>query len=215
MGDDLYLQFIFIVCAGFILGLYFFYSAYRIQKQRGVVIESKIVFVLMLLISIVPFFYVGSLGVDPFIMYGVVIGILVVGLLSRFYFNGKEVTIYETTKESVVSLLNKELTQRSIPYEIKGDFQADETIFDLYEGKAKIKVEAGILGEERKNIKISFKRWWSTPQVDEVQYRIMEVYRKDRDGELFWKQILLHCILGFGIILAIGYFALNMNPRLL
>ncbi|WP_138419407.1 hypothetical protein [Aquibacillus sediminis] len=214
MGDDLYVQFLFLVFAGIFLGLSLFYSAYRIQKKRGVVTESNIGYVLMLLISSLQLLQALRLEVNPVIWYGIFIGILVISLISRFYFNGRDVTFYETTKESVVSLLDEELTNLSIPFEIKDDNLVDETIVDLYQDQVKIKVVAGMWGDKNKTITVSFKKWWRLPLVEEIQYRIIDVYRQQREGKLFWKQMVWNGVVGLGIFVAMGYFAWSMYPEL-
>lgn len=213
MSDHILFQFFLFILIGLFSGLCFLYEAYRIQKHKGVVTESRIIFIFMLIISIVQFYNFDRLGADPFLLYAILTIALLLGIFLKFYFGGKEITVYETSKEAIVSLVEEELSNHSIPYEKKASSYDEEIFFNVNIEKVKISIDTGIFGEERKIYKLSFKKWWRSPQIEEVRYEVLEILRQQREGMMFWKEIFLNCIIGVAIILGTSYFAWSMFPK--
>ncbi|MCT8137337.1 hypothetical protein H1D32_06005 [Anaerobacillus sp. CMMVII] len=185
LTDELMFKVFGLFIVGFTWGIITLYEAFRIQKQKGVVTESRIVFITLIFISILQFLMMERMDIDPILWYGMLGIILMIGLGLRAYFGGKKVTIYETTSEDVIPILKKTLTDMEIPFEEKSGFHNEETVFHLVEEQTKISVEGGILGEEKKDYQLTFKKVWRSYRMEELQLHLIDAYRQQREDKVF------------------------------
>lgn len=190
---------------GFAWGIISIYEAIRIQKLKGVVTESRVVFVTMLILSFLQILMMDRLDIDLFIWFGIFGSIILISLWLRVYFGGKNVKIYETTREQIIPILENTLKDMSIPYEEKDGLNSEETVFHLIEDKTKISIEGGILGEDIKDYTISLKKTWRSYRMEELQLRLIETYRYQREEKVFWKPVLINVVLGLSFILGASY----------
>lgn len=201
---------------GVILGFTFIYEAYRIQKQQGVVTQSRLVYVTMLIVTLLQIFIGERFDIDIILWYGLIFVIIIASLLYTFYISGKKITIYETTHERIKSKLERELNEMNIAFEIKNGFHSEETVYHLIEDDTKISIDGNFLGDdERKNFSLSFKKSWRSYRMEELQLRLLEAYRKEKEGHIFWKQITLNCVLGVLLMTGIGYFWWDMYRKIM
>lgn len=213
MNEELLFNTYGLLFLGFAWGISSIYEAIRIQKQKGVVTESRVVFVTMLILSFLQILMMDRLDIDLYIWFGIFGSIILISMWVRVYFGGKNVKIYETTRERIIPILENTLKDMSIPYEEKGGLNSEETVFHLIEDKTKISVEGGILGEEIKNYEISFKKTWRSYRMEELQLRLIEAYRDQREEKVFWKPVLINVVLGFSFILGASYFVWSVFQK--
>lgn len=213
MNEELLFNTYGLLFLGFAWGISSIYEAIRIQKQKGVVTESRVVFVTMLILSFLQILMMDRLDIDLYIWFGIFGSIILISMWVRVYFGGKNVKIYETTRERIIPILENTLKDMSIPYEEKDGLNSEETVFHLIEDKTKISVEGGILGEEIKNYEISFKKTWRSYRMEELQLRLIEAYRDQREEKVFWKPVLINVVLGLSFILGASYFVWSVFQK--
>ncbi len=189
---------------GIVLASLCFYEAIRIQVQKGIIKESKIAFLFTLALSFLQFFITPFPVQDMTLFFVFIIGIVILLLFIKIYFQGKSITVYATTKNELLRTLRGELSDLSIPYKEEDSLTAEATLLELYEDRALIKISS-FNSEGTSNYTVSFKKWWRVYQIDEVQLRMIEVYQKEREQQIFWKPILLNCLLGIGILFVTFY----------
>ena len=187
---------------GFLLGVSFFYRAYKIQKDHGVLMDSGIAQTIMLILSIFQFYNLNHLDLHPFLWLGLLIIILASSLFFRLYFGGKSITIYDSTKESAHHIVQKVLTDLSISYKLNDGITSEETNIEIEDGM-RITIDSGLMAS---NHQITFKKWWRSLRTEEIQYFVLEHSRKQRQGEVFWKLIITNVLLGIFIVGAVCFF---------
>ncbi|QOY33851.1 hypothetical protein AWH56_013935 [Anaerobacillus isosaccharinicus] len=210
MNEELLFKTYGLLFLGFAWGITSIYEAIRIQRQKGVVTESRVVFVTMLILSFLQILMMDRLDIDLFIWFGIFGSIILISLWVRVYFGGKNVKIYETTRERIIPILENTLKDMSIPYEEKDGLNSEETVFHLIEDKTKISVEGGIFGEEEKDYTISLKKTWRSYRMEELQLRLIESYRDQKEEKIYWKQILINVVLGIAFILGTSFTVWNL-----
>jgi len=179
---------------GYLMGILFLYDAYRIQRLQGVVTESRVAAILLLFATIVQFFTLDRFSMPPLLFYSVTFGVLLIGWVLKLYYGGRVISVHDATKVSVISFIEKELTRLSVPYEKKEGLDAEKVVFNCLDNGARITVTTGFFGsEERKVVKVTFVRWWCSSDVEEIQYRLLELYRQQRQSTVFWKEIITNC----------------------
>ena len=215
MNEELLFNTYGLLFLGFAWGITSIYEAIRIQKQKGVVTESRVVFVTMLILSFLQILMMDRLDIDLFIWFGIFGSIILISLWLRVYFGGKNVKIYETTREQILPILENTLKDMSIPYEEKDGLKlnSEETVFHLIEDKTKISIEGGILGEDIKDYTISLKKTWRSYRMEELQLRLIEAYRDQREEKVFWKPVLINVVLGLSFILGASYFVWSVFQK--
>lgn len=202
MIDNYYFDLLVLVIIGFLSGAALIFDAFRIQKKKGVVTELKTTYTVLLMGSTLQFIQLLNLiEASPYLWYGMLACFLIISLLIIMYFRGRNIYIYEAEKGSVVSYFEEELQHLSIAYEKKESMVSEDTIFKMKDHQVMIRVEPGLLGEEIKMYKVSFKRWWRSPIIEEIQYKLFDELRQQREGKIFWKQIIINSMAGMAIIL--------------
>jgi hypothetical protein len=206
MTEDIIIKIYVWTIIGFVWGMSFFYDAYRIYKHKGVVTESRIGYITMFVISIFQFLLMERVDINPFLWYGILVCIFLLGLWFRFYFGGKTVTIYETKKELVIPIIEKQLKEMSIHYVEKDGFHTEESVYHLIDEDTKLNIDSGFIGDEIKDFRITFQKPWRSFRMEELQLRLIEEFREQRGNQLLWKQTIINVILGVGVIGALSYF---------
>lgn len=181
----------------FLIGLLFIFEAFRINNNNGVVVENTLFYVLTFLISLTQFVMMDTNGMDATLWYVMVGGIIVIGLFIKFYIGGKSIKIYNIDKQEVLTTVEEELNNVSISYEKMDGESSEDHLYDLSEGVV-MKISENLVGGD---ITISFKKGWRLQEVQELQYRLLDIFRKKREGKIFWKPIVVNTSLGLGFIM--------------
>lgn len=203
--NDSNLAFWLTLAVGIGIALSAFIEAYRIQKQNGVVKESKILFAIGIVFSLAQLIMIKQ---DlPLDLVYLVLGVTVIPFGIKFFFGSNTIKVYETTRERIVRIVEAKFSELDVKHELKDGWNSDEVLYHLYEEQAKLKISGGMLGEESKDFDLSFKGSWKSPRLEELQLQIIEACRKEKEHNFFLKQVAINCIMGVGILGIFSYFA--------
>lgn len=206
MNNIIYL---FFLVSGLIASLLIFYEAFRVQVNRGVIVESKLELLFSFLVFIIQPVLPGQFlfNDDPFYTLIVMLVVALIFIVTRIYIRGRLITIYNTSKRTLVERIQNNLRYFSIPFTEEEGGGSDEHFFYL-EDNVVIKISSSGADKEHKNYRLSFKKWWRLYFFQEIKDSLFDVYRKEREEEVFWKEILLN--LGLGIsVLSFTFFVLG------
>ncbi|RSK27484.1 hypothetical protein EJF36_11650 [Bacillus sp. HMF5848] len=180
-----------------------FYEGFRIQLYKGVVEDSKLVYIIGLFISLLqPLSGYNSME-ELVWMYSIFLILFCIALILNRYIGGVRITIYDATKKSLFSLIRSELATLSIQYEEKNGVDSEERVYLLKDVHAKAVVRWTKEGEGSDKLTLILKRWWKLYEGDEFKLRVIDHYRIERskNNQVFWRPIILHFLFGLGILI--------------
>ncbi|OIJ18062.1 hypothetical protein BKP45_10695 [Anaerobacillus alkalidiazotrophicus] len=186
--------------------LLLFYEAYRIYKQNGVITETKLFYHTMTFVSFFQLFVIANFDINPMISFTILFSFFIIIILIRVFKGNKTIVIYEARSEIIFPILKTKLRDMGFSFEEKDGFHDEEAIYSITEEATKISIDGGILGDETKDYRISFKSEGRSYRIEELQLSLIEAYQAQNRDKIFWKQILTNCGLGVGIIVVLGFF---------
>ncbi|MFO1443726.1 hypothetical protein KDN24_10990 [Bacillus sp. Bva_UNVM-123] len=198
----------FIIISGFIAGCLSIFDGFRIQIYRGITTESRVALLFTLIIFFIQTFLQSyDLFEEHFLSIFIITLLLcMIILMIRLYINGRIIVIYRTSKSTVVERVRRELKFFNIPFTEEQRDHSDDHYFHLDENML-IQISSNGKEKELDKYRLSFKKWWRQKHYREMKENMIEQYRKERDGEIFWKEIFLN--IGLGLI--IFAFIISMN----
>ncbi|CAM3758208.1 hypothetical protein [Cytobacillus oceanisediminis] len=190
MEDELLFYYLFMI-SGIFIFLGAVYDGFRIQRQRGIMSESWVLPLILFMVGLAqPFLGIKIFSLNPSIFFLIIVLSAIIYLFIQISMKGQVFVIHETDRETLVKRIRRELDLFSIHYEEEEKLNNKEYVFTLTEEDAALKVSWR--GEEKQKhiYKLSFKKWWRIYHYIEIRENIIEFYKEERDGQIFWKQIL-------------------------
>ncbi|MDX8367376.1 hypothetical protein [Cytobacillus sp. IB215665] len=183
------------------------------RKNYGVVMESKIFFLMNVVVTILfPFIFQKFGNIMANInFYLIFVFFIFVILFLRFYYGGRSISVYEITQQEVKAIIKEVLDHLQIVYEEKEDDVDDKYIFDLVNDRAKVVMSWHPLrGHKRTTINISIKRWWRISRHEEVLQDMLLKLKANRQKKWYWEKHTL----SFIVLLIYIVFVINIIAKI-
>ncbi len=196
----------FLIIYGIIMAILSFYDAFRIQVYRGVAESSKISAIFVMLFLVIQLFLEGkeALGVNSILLMVIIASTVMIILFVKIYVNGRSIIIYRTSRAIVIERTRTQLQNLSVSFSEEEGINSDDYFFRLDENVS-LKISSNGLGLNPKDYRLTIKKWWKLPNYKDMKENLIYQYREEREGEIFWKELLFNIGFGFLTLLFIYY----------
>lgn len=212
MGDELLLYYVFIF-TGILIFFGSVHDGFRVQRQKGIISESWVMPLLLFMGWLVqPMLWLNIFEMEPIIYILILSLAAFIYLAVHIYRKGRVFVIHETSKNILLERVRTELNHYSISYNEKEIADSKKVIFTLLDEDAVIKVSWR--GEEKQfqTFRLSFKKWWRIYYYEEIKENIKDFFKEERDGKVFWKQILTNAGTGVFILGTMIFLFFTIKP---
>ncbi|MBT2689713.1 hypothetical protein J7I93_16115 [Bacillus sp. ISL-47] len=212
MEDQLLLSYVFLISGIFI----FFeavYNGFKVQKHRGIISETWVPQLVLFLGGVAqPLIWFDLFELEPLVYITIILLIALIYLSLHLHIKGRVFVVHETSRAILLERIRQELDQYAITYSEEEKPDDKENTFILPDDGAVIKVSWR--GEEKPvyTYRLSFRKWWRIYYYEEIKENIRESYKEEREGKVFWKQILTNAGSGAFILGMLIFMFFTMMP---